>query len=141
MYHKNVLEIVDLSLKDLLSSRIQTAESESRPDQLAYTTEHGVRYKLIIDGSEDDSAVRYLFACGVLNKGKTHMFSCSEFVDESHIHVSYLFSMFCYSLFYIRLTLLLVLFTQLNKVILSSCSRQMKFMKVFMNYSINVLEF
>ena len=140
MYHKNVLEIVDLSLKDLPSSRSQTAETESRPDQLAYT-EHGVRYKLIIDGSEDDSAVRYLFACGVLNKEKTRMFSCSEFIDESHIHVSYLFSMFCYGLFYIRLTLLLVLFTQLNKVILSSCSRQMKFMRVFMNYSINVLEF
>ena len=140
MYHKNVFEIVDLSLKDLPSSRSQTAETVTRPDQPAYT-EHGVRYKLIIDGSEDDSAVRYLFACGVLSKGKTHMFACSEFVDESHIHVSYLFSVFSYDLFCNRLTPLLVSFTQLNKVILSSCSRQMKFMKVFMNYSINVLEF
>ena len=110
MYHKNILEIVDLSLKDLPSSHSETTETVTRPDQLAYT-EHGVRYKLIIDGSEDDSAVRYLFSCGVLNKEKTRMFSCSEFVDESHIHVSYLFSMFCYGLFYIRLTLLLVLFT------------------------------
>ena len=140
MYHKNVLEIVDLSLKDLPSSRSQTAETVTRPDQLAYT-EHGVRYKLIIDGSEDDSAVRYLFACGVLNKENTRMFACSEFIDESHIHVSYLFSVFCYGLFCNRSTLLLGLFTQWNKVILSSCSRQMKFTKVFMNYSINVLEF
>ena len=140
MYHKNVLEIVDLSLKDLPSSRSETAETETRPHQLAYS-EHGVRYKLIIDGSEDDSAVRYLFACGVLNKGKTCMFSCSEFVDESHIHVSYLFSVFCYDLLCNRLTPLLGSLTQLNKVILSSCSRQMKFMRVSMNYSINILEF
>ena len=96
MHHKNVLKIVDLSLKDLPSSRSQTTETESRSDQLAYT-EHGVRYKLIIDGSEDDSAVRYLFTCGVLNKGNTLMFSCSEFVDESHIHVSYILNV-CYIL-------------------------------------------
>ena len=80
MCHKNVLEIVDQSLKDLPSSNSQT---QSRP-------EHTVRYKLIIDTSEDDSVVRYLFACGILNKQKTQMFACSEFVEGSHMHVSYM---------------------------------------------------
>ena len=80
MYHKSVLEIVDQSLKDLPSSNSQT---KSRP-------EYTVRYKLIIDTSEDDSAVRYLFACGVLNKQETQMFACSEFVEGSHMHVSYM---------------------------------------------------
>ena len=80
MYHKSVLEIVDQSLKDLPSSNSQT---KSRP-------EYTVRYKLIVDTSEDDSAVRYLFACGVLNKQETQMFACSEFVEGSHMHVSYM---------------------------------------------------
>ena len=88
MTHKNVLKITTLSLKDLPSSFSQvTMETETRPDQLAYT-EHGVRYKLIIDGSEDDSAVRYLFACGALDKQNSRMFACSEFIEESHMHVS-----------------------------------------------------
>ena len=88
MTHKNVLKITTLSLKDLPSSFSQvTMETKTRPDQLAYS-EHRVRYKLIIDGSEDDSAVRYLFACGALDKQKTRMFACSEFVKESHMHVS-----------------------------------------------------
>ena len=88
MTHKNILKITNLSLKDLPSSYSQaTMETETRLDQLAYT-ERGVRYKLIIDGSEDDSAVRYLFACGALDKQKTRMFACSEFIEESHMHVS-----------------------------------------------------
>ena len=80
MYHKSVLEIIDQSLKDLPSSNSQT---KSRP-------EYTVRYKLIIDTSEDDSAVRYLFACGILDKQKTQMFACSEFIEGSHMHVSYI---------------------------------------------------
>ena len=88
--HKNVLKIVGDSLEDLPSSSHQTVETETRPDLLSYT-DHGIRYKLIIDESEDDSAVRFLFACGALSKPKTRMFACSEFIEESHMHVSYFF--------------------------------------------------
>lgn len=50
--------------------------------------ENGVRYKLIIDSSNDKSAARLLFAHGVLRKENTRMYVCSDFLDESQMHVS-----------------------------------------------------
>ena len=44
-----------------------------------------VRYKLIIDPSEDDSVVRFLFSFGILNPDTTDMYVCSDFPGDSHI--------------------------------------------------------
>ena len=42
-----------------------------------------VRYKLIIDPSEDDSLVRLLFSFGVLERKKTRVFMCSNFLEDN----------------------------------------------------------
>ena len=44
-----------------------------------------VRYKLIIDPSEDDSLVRLLFSFGVLQRKETRMFVCSDLSRDSQI--------------------------------------------------------
>jgi hypothetical protein len=84
MYQKrNIFEILKESFADL--PRIMSNDDSIEPEGLS---EHGVRYKLIIDNSEDDSAVRYLFACGMLEKEKTQMFACSDFPEESCMHIN-----------------------------------------------------
>ena len=49
------------------------------------TPETEVRYKLIIDPSEDDFLIRYLFKYGILAKKKTRTFICSDFFEDSEI--------------------------------------------------------
>ena len=59
---------------------------EDRPQQHGRDmTEAEVRYKLIIDPSEDDSLVRLLFSFGVLQREKTRMFVCSDFPGDSQL--------------------------------------------------------
>ena len=100
LYHRNVLEIIEESLNDLPSKERNDGKLINVIEQrqsTAYTGQN-VRYKLIIDNSEDDSAVRYLFTCGMLKKLETHMFACSDFPEESGQHVSHivtLISMYC----------------------------------------------
>ena len=55
-----------------------------RPNE-ANRTENEVRYKLIIDPSEDDSLVRLLFTFGVLDRQKTRVFVCSDFPGDTHL--------------------------------------------------------
>ena len=44
-----------------------------------------MRYKLIIDPSEDDSLIRLLFSFGVLQRKETRMFVCSDFPGDSQL--------------------------------------------------------
>ena len=44
-----------------------------------------VRYKLIIDSSEDDSLVCLLFSLGVLQRKETRIFVCSNFPGDSQL--------------------------------------------------------
>ena len=48
-------------------------------------TEAEVRYKLIIDPSEDDSLIRLLFSFEVLKRKQTRMFVCSDFPGDSQL--------------------------------------------------------
>ena len=48
-------------------------------------SENEVRYKLIIDPSEDDSLIRLLFSLGVLARENTRMYVCSDFPGDSQI--------------------------------------------------------
>jgi hypothetical protein len=41
-----------------------------------------VRYQLVLDDSEDDSAARLLFQCGILSRSKTIVFDLSDFPDD-----------------------------------------------------------
>ena len=69
------------SLKDLsyspIMGNIMSVQSE-------------VRYKLIIDPSEDESLVRLLFTFNVLKKDETSIQVCSSFPGDKHLEVSVL---------------------------------------------------
>ena len=69
---RGILEIVRDSLQD-------------RPQDQQDITENEVRYKLIIDPSEDDSLVRLLFAFGVLERDNTRMYVCSDFPGDGQL--------------------------------------------------------
>ena len=59
---------------------------EDRPQQQGRDmAEAEVRYKLIIDPSEDDSLIRLLFSFGVLQRKETRMFVCSDFPGDSQL--------------------------------------------------------
>ncbi len=47
--------------------------------------ENEVRYKLIIDPTEDNSLMHLLIAFGVLKRDKTRIYVCSDFPGDSHI--------------------------------------------------------
>ena len=70
---RNILEV----LKDSLEDRPQKHGRDM--------AEAEVRYKLIIDPSEDDSLMRLLFSFGVLKREETHMFVCSDFSGDSQL--------------------------------------------------------
>lgn len=44
-----------------------------------------VRYKLIIDPSEDDSLIRFLFSFNVLDRANTRMYVCSDFPGDGQM--------------------------------------------------------
>ena len=66
---RHVLEVIQDSLKD-------------HPQDWA---ENEVRYKLLIDPSEDDSLVRLLFSFDVLKRENTRIFMCSDFPEDGEI--------------------------------------------------------
>ena len=65
---RNVLDVLRESLAD--HPRDLSAENE-------------VRYKLIIDSSEDESLVRLLFSFKVLDRKKTRLYVCSRFLCDA----------------------------------------------------------
>ena len=70
---RGILEVLQASLED-------RSQQFSRD-----TAQTEVRYKLIIDPSEDDSLVRLLFSFGVLQRKETRMFVCSNFPGDSQL--------------------------------------------------------
>ena len=69
---RGILEVLKDSLKD-------------RPQQQGEGMAE-VRYKLIIDPSEDESLVRLLFSFGVLQRKETRVFMCSDFLGDNQQH-------------------------------------------------------
>ena len=53
----------------------------THPEDLS--VENEVRYKLLIEPSEDDSLIRLLFAYEVLNRESTKILVCSKFPGDS----------------------------------------------------------
>lgn len=86
--YRNVLDIIQDSVEDLPMKEKYSSVMKNCNDSESGMTNHEVRYKLIIDSSEDDSAVRLLLAYGILDRVNTRMFVCSEFPEESKMHVS-----------------------------------------------------
>ena len=82
---REILEIIKESLKDHITIR------KNEADRLEQCSS---RYKLIIDESQDESAIRLLFAYGILDENaKIHM--CSEFLEECDLHVRVVKQFFC----------------------------------------------
>lgn len=46
------------------------------------SAENEVRYKLIIDSSEDESIIRFLFSFGILKRDTTRLHICSKFPGD-----------------------------------------------------------
>ena len=97
--YRDVLDIIHDSVKDLPMKEKHCSLTVSSNDSVTETINREVRYKLIIDSSEDDSAVRLLFAYGILNRASSRMFVCSEFPEESKMHVS-IINVYCIELIY-----------------------------------------
>ena len=62
-----------------ISSLKKNVSSEGVRDLSA---ENEVRYKLLIDTSEDESLVRFLFDFGVLDRSQTRIYVCSSFPGD-----------------------------------------------------------
>ena len=78
---RNVLTI----LKDSLSGvekETSSSVKEGADEPKDLSAENDVRYKLIIDSSEDESVIRFLFTFGVLQRKKTRMYICSKFPGD-----------------------------------------------------------
>ena len=77
---RSIFHIIKDSLEDRSSSDVNEVHASIQTE---------VRYKLIIDPSDDDSLVRLLFKYGVLKRGQTRLYICSDFPGDSHMRVSY----------------------------------------------------
>lgn len=64
---------------------ILRASLEDRPQDKQDLSENEVRYKLLIDPSEDDSLVRLLFTFGILKRDNTRIFVCSNFPADGQL--------------------------------------------------------
>lgn len=71
-------QVVKRGIIDILCDSLQ-----DRPQNQETITENEVRYKLIIDPSEDDSLARHLFTFGILKRYSTRIFVCSDFPGDS----------------------------------------------------------
>ena len=69
------------SILTVLKDSLKDSPSQDGQDM----SENEVRYKLIIDPSEDDSLIRLLFSLGVLDRQNTRMYVCSDFPGDSQI--------------------------------------------------------
>jgi len=74
--------IVDI-LRDSLADKPFSTLAKRR--SLLDHTQHEVRYKLIIDPSEDGSITRLLFMFGILKREKTRTFMCSDFPGDNQL--------------------------------------------------------
>ena len=76
-YHsRSILEILKESLSD---------HPEGNRD------ENEVRYKLVIDPTEDNSLMHLLIAFDVLDRKKTRIYMCSDFTGDSQIQKASIF--------------------------------------------------
>ena len=76
--HPNPESITTRNILDVLQSSLM-----DHPDDAG--AENEVRYKLIIDPSEDGSLVRLLFSAGVLQRCNTRVYICSDFPGGSEM--------------------------------------------------------
>ena len=75
-----------VTFKDVKQRSILTVLQESLLDRSEREGgENEVRYKLIIDPSEDSSVVRLLFSFDVLQRDNTRIYVCSNFPGDNQL--------------------------------------------------------
>ena len=84
LHQRTIVEILQSSLDDKpfvvhrpVSKRISSLSNDD--------TQNEVRYKLIIDPSEDESITRLLFTFGILKHENTRTFICSDFPGDGQL--------------------------------------------------------
>ena len=84
---RNIIEILCNSLADKPYSRLsRTASKVMSPQSSSIDdTQNEVRYKLIIDPSEDESITRLLFMFGILKHENTRTYMCSDFLGDGQL--------------------------------------------------------
>jgi len=78
IYH-STLNILKESLKD----RVYSSETSDQ-----FSIQSDVRFKMIIDSSEDGSLLRLLFSFKVLDREHTRVYVCSNFPGDKHLQVN-----------------------------------------------------
>ena len=71
------------SILEVLKDSLEDCPQQQGKDM----AEAEVRYKLIVDPSEDDSLVRLLFSFGVLQRKETRIFMCSDFPGNTQLQM------------------------------------------------------
>ena len=79
LHFNSILSVLKSSLADHV---------DTEGDDIHNSIQSEVRYKLIIDPSEDDSLVRLLFTNGVLKRDNTWLYICSDFPEDKQLRVS-----------------------------------------------------
>ena len=84
---RNVIEILKCSLHDnqLPSGHDTQSEVAGKQTALSYDTQNEVRYKLIIDPSEDESITQLFFMFGILKRKNTRTYICSDFHGDGQL--------------------------------------------------------
>ena len=83
-FDKSIKPSENLPGKRLILNVLMESMKDS-PSSSQDLTENEVRYKLIIDPSEDDSLVRLLFSFGILERENTRVFVCSDFPGDGQL--------------------------------------------------------
>ncbi len=83
LFHIQAEEFDAIEPKQRCILRVLKESLDDHPHDIRAHSE--VRYKLIIDPSEDDSLFRHLFKFGVLRKEQTYTYICSDLVSDSEI--------------------------------------------------------
>ncbi len=85
---ENFFKVINFSLEDVRKQQrgiIDILKDSMLDKPQVKLTENEVRYKLIIDPSEDGSLVSHLFFMGVLERKDTKIFMCSNFPGDDEV--------------------------------------------------------
>lgn len=83
---RSIIEILRSSLADKPYHRLPRTPSKVISPQTSHDdTQNEVRYKLIIDPSEDESITRLLFMFNILQREHTRTYICSDFLGDGQL--------------------------------------------------------
>ena len=87
MKQRSIIEILQSSLTDKPYAQLSRTPSKvMSPQAVSHDdTQNEVRYKLIIDPSEDESITRLLFMFDILKHEQTRTYMCSDFLGDGQL--------------------------------------------------------